>query len=247
MTVADRTGQRPGQEVGMLKKLMFWRRPRGHIPKKFKMRRFTETFREFVDREKVNGPVCHVGSLAHSGGKGNFRNQFAHCQDPRFVGIDLFAGLNVDVVADLCAPDLFERHPELRGHFNFVFCSALLEHVANPFDAARNIRGLLSPQGQIFYAGPWVQGFHPYPDDYWRISFSGLRALFPDIHWRRKWYSGEFAGRGIEFEEQAFERKLFLQKGAFGASDFFTDRALPYLMISAIGSVSPPAEAQRPD
>lgn len=220
-----------------LRKLLRLKKPAApRLHGKLRMKRFHESFEHMVVAEKIDGPVCHVGSLSHSG-RGTFRNQFANCPDPTYVGIDLFDGPNVDVVADLCSPTLFDDHPELRGQFNFVYCSALLEHVANPFDAARNIRGLLSPQGQIFYTGPWVQGFHPYPDDYWRISFSGLRALFPDIDWRRKWYSGEKAGWGIAFEDQQFERKAFLIKGEHEHSATFTDRALPYLQISAIGSV----------
>jgi SAM-dependent methyltransferase len=205
------------------------------IPNRFGYKLFHETFTEFLDKFEVDGPICHVGSKSKPD-KSRFRALFSRCANAEFVGIDIFAGYNVDVVADICVPDFLERHPQLKGHFNFVYCSALLEHVQNPFAAAVNIRGLLKPGGQLFFTGPWVQGYHPYPDDYWRISFSGLKVLFPDIEWRRQWYAGDHAKYGIEFDDPNHERKVFLIRGSFGYSAPISDRALPYLMISAIGA-----------
>ena len=37
---------------------------------------------------------------------------------------------------------------------------------------------------------PWVQGFHAFPDDFWRMSLSGLLELFPGLDLIDAFYSG---------------------------------------------------------
>jgi hypothetical protein len=164
-----------------------------------------------------------------------WRKTFEHLAPGGLVGIDLFAGPNVDVVADLCSPDFARDHPELVGNFGVVFASALLEHVQQPFDAARNIELMIRPGGHLFYAGPWVWGYHPYPDDYWRISHSGLKVLFPGLEWVRSWYGGTNKNVGIELTDPKYERSLFRQTQSGGVGAALSDQSLPYLNIGAIG------------
>lgn len=98
-----------------------------------------------------------------------------------FTGVDIEAGENVDLVADLCAP-LADLDTALGGRrFGFVICQHVLEHVADPFAAARNLTELTAPGGLVYIATPWVQAFHGYPNDFWRFSFPGLVRLFPDL------------------------------------------------------------------
>lgn len=191
----------------------------------------------------LQGPVCHVGSLLNAKtatpeDANRWRDTFERLAPGGFVGVDLFPGLNVDVTADLCAPDFDRQHPELIGRFGVVLASALLEHVQNPFDAARNIALMIRPGGHLFYAGPWVWGFHPYPDDYWRISHSGLAVLFPELKWIRRWYSGTNKNVGIELADPKYERKTFRQMQADGIGATLSSQGLPYLNIGAIGRKS---------
>ena len=74
--------------------------------------------------------------------------------------------------------------------FDAVVCAHVLEHTATPWAAARNIQFLLRPGGWLIVTVPWVQGFHDYPDDYWRMSFQALRSLFPDIVVDLEFYTG---------------------------------------------------------
>lgn len=98
-----------------------------------------------------------------------------------FTGLDIESGENVDVVADLCAP-FAEVETALGGRrFGFVICQHVLEHVADPFAAARTLADLTAPGGLVYVATPWVQAFHGYPNDFWRFSFPGLVRLFPDL------------------------------------------------------------------
>lgn len=193
-------------------------------------------FRQFG----LTGPVCHVGSLLNSDTASQrdvdvWRADLGAIAPGGFVGVDLFPGLNVDVVADLCSPSFAEDHPDLIGAFGVVFCSALLEHVAQPFDAAKNIAALVRPGGHLYCAGPWVQGYHPYPEDYWRINHAGFRQLFPGFDWLLQWYCGERSGVGIVLADAKYERKLFRSEALTGPGAMLTTRALAYLNVGLIG------------
>lgn len=75
------------------------------------------------------------------------------------------------------------RHefPALRGQFDLVFCSSVLEHVEDPFEAMASLAFLLAPGGQLVLEAPFLQAFHgggffQYPD-FWRFSHQGLAAM----------------------------------------------------------------------
>lgn len=203
-------------------------------------RQIDASYRTLFREAGVQGPFCHVGSLLNSDKAtpeqvAKWRAKMGVLAPGGFVGVDLFPGLNVDVVADLCAPAFAEQNPDLIGHFGVVFASALFEHVQNPFDAARNIALMIRPGGHLFYTGPWVWGYHAYPDDYWRVSHAGLSALFPELEWVRRWYGGTKKNIGIELDRAKYERALFRHTVAEGAGAALSDVGMPYLNIGAIG------------
>jgi SAM-dependent methyltransferase len=194
-------------------------------------------------RHGADGPVCHVGSLINKEGAvqadaDKWRSNFSKLANTEFVGIDIFAGVNVDVVADLCDPDFAKKHPKLQRRFGLVVCRALLEHVKNPIIAARNIEGLVREGGHLYVGGPWVWGYHPYPNDYWRLSFAAFGVLFPNVDWKQWYYSGSIGNIGLEIDDIARERKLFGQSTVTGPASLISDRALPYLNVEAIGVFS---------
>ncbi len=198
------------------------------------------------DKFDFEGPLMHVGA------KINYEDEKAAAAAEKFraflheklhsskevVGVDLFDGKNVDIVADLCQEDLFTGDlSQHEGKFKTVLCWALLEHVQNPFIVASNIEKFLAPGGKVFFVGPWVWGYHPYPDDYWRISFSGLKTLFPHVEWHDWWYTGQNEKVGFRIKEQRNERKVFQVKSDITADiDTVSDRYMPYLNITAVGS-----------
>jgi hypothetical protein len=197
-----------------------------------------------LSRHGMQGPVCLVGSKTykqnHEQVRG-WRDAYRGIDPNGFTGIDIEDGLNVDVVADLCETNFPQNHPELVGRFGLVVCGALLEHVSNPFEAARNVMALIRPTGCLYYLGPWVWGYHAYPDDYWRFSFSGIRALFPQMEWVEWWYSGTNKGIGLKVREQKNERLYFqsikpITGGPSTVAELLTDRSMAYLNIGAIGT-----------
>lgn len=76
---------------------------------------------------------------------------------------------------DLCAP--------LGAHerFDVVICEQVIEHVVDPFGAARNLRELSNPGGHVIVSTPFLIRVHELPmfgmKDYWRFTPRGLRTL----------------------------------------------------------------------
>jgi len=154
-------------------------------------------YRAELDRiaAAMPGPVLQIGSRTQvidreASRRRTWRERAA---GKGFVGADLEHGENVDAVFDICWPlDRIRAAMEPAGHpaFGGIVCAHLLEHVRDPFAAARNITTLLAPGGRVFVQVPWVQAFHAFPDDYWRISLSGLELLFEGLVPLDAFYSG---------------------------------------------------------
>ncbi|MBI3451540.1 MAG: hypothetical protein HY057_01645 [Rhodospirillales bacterium] len=148
-------------------------------------------YRSEIDRIVAQGtpPVLQVGARTSvlELKTRNWRSLFA---GRPFIGADIEAGDNVDVVADICG-DLRGLRQRL-GIFQFgtIICAHVFEHLQRPWVAAENIEKLLMPGGLLFVQVPWVQAYHPYPEDYWRFSFAGIRALFRQIDFTDGFYSG---------------------------------------------------------
>ena len=157
----------------------------------------SSTTRKEVDRlvAQARRPVLQVGSKAQivDATARTWRSMLA---GPDFVGLDIEAGEGVDVVGDICAefPDL----DAALGHrrFGFIIAQHILEHVKRPWIAAENLTRLLAVDGRLYVAVPWVQAFHGYPNDYWRISFAGLAELFPEIEFYDMYWSA--SGTGLD-------------------------------------------------
>lgn len=76
------------------------------------------------------------------------------------------------------------------GGLDAVICLDVLEHVADPFKAAREISRVVAPGGFVLMTVPFQNGYHgkgggsqshdAYPD-YWRMTHSGLALLFRDL------------------------------------------------------------------
>lgn len=66
--------------------------------------------------------------------------------------------------------------------FDAVFSLAVLEHVKDPFQCAREIKRVLKPGGDLLCCVPLLQPVHGYPHHYYNMTAQGLANLFePDI------------------------------------------------------------------
>lgn len=110
------------------------------------------------------------------------------------VGVDMLEGDGVDVVCDLeDVLDVQEKFKRENGivHFHHVECMSTLEHSRRPWLMAENIEALMAPGASIFVSVPFCWRVHAYPDDYWRLTPSGLRSIFPNIEWARVMIAAE--------------------------------------------------------
>lgn len=132
------------------------------------------------------GDVLEIGSKDY-GNTQDFRSLYP---DNLYLGLDIEPGGEVDIVHDL------ETGP-LDQTFDLIICCSVLEHVPRPWVVADHIMQMLNSNGKLYISVPWVQRYHPYPEDYYRFSFPGIKALFPDIQWEDAKLStfvhGEFA------------------------------------------------------
>ena len=105
---------------------------------------------------------------------------------PNVLGVDMQAGEGVDRVLDLEEP-----LPDDLGKFMHVECMSVLEHSRRPWKMAANIERLLKPGGTLLVTVPFVWRTHGYPNDYWRLTKDGVRALFDKTAWITMAYANE--------------------------------------------------------
>jgi SAM-dependent methyltransferase len=60
---------------------------------------------------------------------------------------------------------------------SLAFSQETMEHVADPFQAVREMGRVLGPNGVLYLQVPFVLGYHPDPDDYWRFTHTGVQRL----------------------------------------------------------------------
>ena len=175
----------------------------------------------------VEGAILEIGSKDY-GSTQNFRSTYP---GQSYVGIDMEEGAGVDRVINLAEGigDL----PE--GVFQLVVCCSVLEHVDRPWKMAENITRLTAPGGKLYMSVPWVWRYHAYPDDYFRFSFRGVKALFPDFEWGKAFYSSNVIGEFIEIDERAPDADNRMAR-MVPVNDGQKRKYLPYLMVNMIGT-----------
>jgi SAM-dependent methyltransferase len=87
------------------------------------------------------------------------------------VNLDLVRTPAVGVIGDALAL------PFAAGSFRLVLSQEMVEHVADPFRAVREMARVLGPGGKLYLQAPFIIGYHPGPEDYWRFSRAGMRRL----------------------------------------------------------------------
>lgn len=68
--------------------------------------------------------------------------------------------------------------PFLDNSFDAVLSLAVLEHVKDPFQCAKEIARVLKPGGDLLCSVPLLQPVHGYPHHYYNMTAQGLRNLF---------------------------------------------------------------------
>jgi SAM-dependent methyltransferase len=131
------------------------------------------------NQQLLSGPVLEIGSRHYSADTS--QDYRSLCDAIGYLGVDLSAGDNVDLVLDLSRN--FEEVDAALGHrtFGTVICASVLEHVENVWAMASNISRLVESGGRLLLSVPMSWRFHGYPSDYWRFTPNGVRVLFPSF------------------------------------------------------------------
>ena len=175
----------------------------------------------------VAGPILEIGSKDY-GSTSSFRHIYPDCP---YIGIDMEPGAGVDAVVDLEAG----IGPLAENQFQLAVCCSVLEHVPRPWKMAENITRVVAKGGQLYMSVPWVWRYHPYPDDYFRFSFRGVSALFPDFAWGTPVYSTNVEGEFVEITEEQKGADNQMAKFVAGKPGQQPRKYLPYLMVNMIG------------
>ena len=131
-----------------------------------------------VQRVSTAAAELAPGSRVLDAGAGDapYRDLFAHCdyltQD--WPSSPHEGGRAADVVADL------HNLPLAECSFDFVLCTEVLEHLANPERALRELRRVLRPGGRILITVPFVIELHEEPYDFFRYTPYALRHLLTE-------------------------------------------------------------------
>jgi SAM-dependent methyltransferase len=90
---------------------------------------------------------------------------------PQVRNLDIFSGENIYYVAKA------ESIPEVDNYFNLAISQEVLEHVENPILAVNEIHRVLKKGGKFYCQVPFIIGYHPGPNDYWRFTKEGIVVL----------------------------------------------------------------------
>jgi hypothetical protein len=90
---------------------------------------------------------------------------------PGAVCVDLLAGPDVDVVADIHSVPL----PD--AAFELAICTGTLNLCREPAQVVAELFRLLVPGGRVHLEVGLFQPYTPEPEDYWRFTLPGLRLL----------------------------------------------------------------------
>jgi SAM-dependent methyltransferase len=117
---------------------------------------------EFVRQFPIHSIIVDVGS----GGR---------VISPNVITFDKYITAGTDVIGDI------HSMPFETESVDGVICTATLEHIENPWVAAKEFYRILKPGGKVYIVTPFMQGYHPDPDDYWRFTEKGLVKLFENF------------------------------------------------------------------
>jgi SAM-dependent methyltransferase len=93
-------------------------------------------------------------------------------------------------ITDYASTDVLgvaEHLPFRDAAFDGVICVAVLEHVKDPFQVARELQRVLKPGGFMYCAVPFLQPLHAFPHHYYNMTQDGLCNLFQGLQIERKW------------------------------------------------------------
>jgi SAM-dependent methyltransferase len=121
--------------------------------------------------DKLENLVLDIAPQDHEGVKEFFVKS-------KIKTLDINPNSNCDYICDLC-----ENNSDIIDDnlFDVVFCTEVLEHVSNPFNAVNELLRITKKGGVVVTSTPFNFRIHgPLPDN-WRFTEHGLRELFKNF------------------------------------------------------------------
>lgn len=119
----------------------------------------------------ITGRIFSIGSGTDEDGEGGYyRNYFSNCNQYFTSEVSPSSGCDITI-------DVHDMSKIDDGYFDCVFCSGVLEHVAEPDSALTEITRILKTGGTLLLGVPFRQGLHLEPTDYWRFTKYGIEYL----------------------------------------------------------------------
>lgn len=123
----------------------------------------------------INTYQCDQGKSLNIGAGGEIAKVLnSNGISPLTIDIDEQRG--PDLIANVEDLSAFEDNS-----FDFVFLMEVLEHVRDPFTAAKEITRVLVPGGVLIGSTPFILGIHDSPHDYYRYTKFGLKNVFEGL------------------------------------------------------------------
>ncbi|AZO55834.1 MULTISPECIES: class I SAM-dependent methyltransferase [unclassified Mesorhizobium] len=143
------------------------------------------------------------------------------------VNLEIVPYATTDVLAVL------EKIPFQDESFDYVISNAVLEHVRDPFAAAREMTRVLKPGGEMFVHVPFLQPYHGYPHHYYNMTKDGLQSLFdPGMEvlshtvpfyfhpvWVASWFFNSWSNGLSPKTKEIFERMTVKELMSFNVND----------------------------
>ena len=117
-----------------------------------------------ADYNQYQGNVVEIGSM-NFGDRFDLRRIIPHAN---YIGYDINYGFGVDTT------NISSIHSEFA---DVIICSSVLEHDRNPDETFGHIDRIAKPDVKMLFTIPFRWPIHDYPDDYRRLTASGLKLL----------------------------------------------------------------------
>jgi SAM-dependent methyltransferase len=125
-----------------------------------------------------------------------------------------------------------ERLPFKDESFDAVLSLNVLEHVKDPFQAAREIMRVMKPGAELMCVAPFLQPLHGYPHHYYNMTAQGLENLFLPLRQRSISLYGAM--------HPIWALTWFLDRYAAGLADAQRERFLTMSVADLLAATSSP-------
>ena len=148
-----------------------------------------DRFLDWAEKLDATARVIEIGTKQWvEGAETHLHDYFPGVPRANYLMVDIEAGNDVDVVADL-----HELPADWTGRFDALVAGAVFEHLERPWIAAKEVVRVLKPGGRCYIATHQTYPLHGFPSDFFRFSREALSLIFADA--------------GLEIHEVAYEHR----------------------------------------